>query len=204
AGARRTSTAYERYREATGRADAIVFATLLAISADYTELRPLPEVVDAGEFTLTNGGVEGQPTLGALPPNDDRLYRTIARPLLVEGRLPDPAREDEVVVNRLAASRLGLGVGDHLRIVTGLDLFHDGPPFDGPAVDVTVVGVGDSLIDLIFFGDEPDVITSGALLAHHPEIPRAGNLVVRLRPGTAVSAFAQRAAAALGVPSVPV
>ncbi|MEA2826895.1 MAG: putative transport system permease protein [Actinomycetota bacterium] len=204
AGARRTATAYERFREATGRADAIVFATLLGMSADYTEVRQLPEVLDAGEFTLTNGGVEDQPSLGALPPNDDRLYRTIAHPLLVTGRLPDPSREDEVVVNRQAVAQLGLGVGDHLRIVTGLDLFHNGPPFDGPAVDVTVVGVGDSVMDLLFFGDEPDVVTSAAFLARHPEIPRAGNLVVRLRPGTDVSAFAERAAAALGVPSVPV
>jgi ABC-type lipoprotein release transport system permease subunit len=204
AGARRTSTAYERFREATGRADAIVFATLIGVKADYTEVRKLPEVEDAGEFTLTPGGIEDQPTLGALPPNDDRLYRTIARPLLVHGRLPDPRREDEVVVNRLAAAQLGLGVGDHLRILSSTDPDSEGPPFDGSAVDATVVGVGDSIIDIIFFGDEPDVVVSGAFLTGHPEVPRFGNLVVRLRPGTDVTAFARRAADALGLPAVPV
>ncbi|HEX7276966.1 MAG TPA: ABC transporter permease, partial [Acidimicrobiales bacterium] len=203
AGARRTATAYERFREATGRADAIVFGTLLGMTVDYTAVRSLPEVEDGGEFALTPGGFEDQPTLGALPPNDDRLYRTIARPLLVSGRLPDPAREDEVVVNRQAA-KLGLGIGDRVRIVTGLDLFRVGPPYDGPSVDATVVGVGDSLIDLIFFGDDPNVVLSGAFLARHPEVPRAGNLLVRLKPGTDVAAFAERAAAALDVPAVPV
>ena len=104
AGGRRTSTAYQRYREATGRSDTIVFATIIGVfDADYTPVRQWPEVEDAGEFTLTPVGVEGYPTLGQLAPNDDRLYRTINRPVLVSGRLPDPARADEVVVNRQAA-----------------------------------------------------------------------------------------------------
>ena len=36
AGPRRTSTAYERFREATGRSDAVVFGTLIGVlDADY-------------------------------------------------------------------------------------------------------------------------------------------------------------------------
>ena len=102
AGARRTSTAYERFREATGRSDAIVFATLLGVLADYTPVRSLPEVEDAGEFTLTPVGVDGLPMLGQLAPNDDRLYRTIDRPLLVRGRLASvPAAL--VLANAIAA-----------------------------------------------------------------------------------------------------
>jgi len=207
AGARRTSTAYERFREATGRSDAIVFATLIGvIDADYTPVRNLPEVEDAGEFTLTPVRVEGYPTLSQLAPNDDRLYRTINRPLLVSGRLPDPARVDEVVVNRRAAAQLGLGVGDRLKLVSSLDLFASGPALagDGPSVDATIVGVGYSAMEITFLGDEPGFVPSAALLAQHPEIPRAGNLVVRLRPGTDVAAFGQRAADAMGLPNLPV
>ena len=85
AGARRTSTAYERFREATGRSDAVVFGTLIGVlDADYGPGRRMPEVEDAGAFTLapiTLKGIEA----GQLAPNDERLYRTINRPLLVAG-----------------------------------------------------------------------------------------------------------------------
>ena len=207
AGARRTDTAYQRYREATGRADAIVFGTLAGIfPADYTPVRELPEVEDAGEFTLAPLGVEGFPTLGTLPPNDDRLYRTVASPLLVAGRLADPRRPDELVVNRSAARQLGLGVGDRVRVLSSTELFDPTAPLGtGPSVEATVVGIGDSAMELIFGGgEEPGFIPSAALLGDHPEIPRAGNLVVRLRPGTDVAEFGQRAAEAMGVPYLPV
>lgn len=206
AGARRASTAFERYREATGRADAIVFGTLAGIfPANYTPVRDLPEVEDAGEFTLAPLGVDGFPMLGTLPPNDDRLYRTVASPLLVAGRLPDPARDDELVVNRSAARQLGLGVGDRLTLVSATELDPAAPLGTGPSVEATVVGIGDSAMELIFGGgEEPGFVPSAALLGDHPEIPRAGNLVVRLRPGTDVAEFGRRAAEAMGVPYLPV
>lgn len=206
AGARRTETAYERFREATGRSDAIVFASLVGLTADYTAVRELPEVLDAGEFSLTPIGIE-DPPMGQLAPNDDRLYRTINRPLLVAGRLPDPGREHEILVNRNAARQHHLGVGDRLTIVssTELDAFDSTQaPEGGPSVEATVVGIGDSNIDLGFLEDEPAFVPSAALLASHPEIPRIGNLVVRLRPGTHVDEFSRRVADALGVPDVPV
>src|SRR5205823_4901284 len=68
----------------------------------------------------------------------------------------------------------------------------------------TIVGVGDSMIDLIFQPDQPGASVSAAFLAQHPDVPRAPNLVVRLKPGTDVSKFHQRAAAAMGVPDIPV
>ena len=105
AGARRTSTAYERFREATGRSDAIVFASLLGIRfPDYTAVWNLPEVEDAGEFVFAPVGIKEFPgSAGALHPGDDRLYRTVNRPLVVAGRLPDPGRSDELLVNRYVA-----------------------------------------------------------------------------------------------------
>lgn len=205
AGARRTSTAYERYRDATGRSDAIVFATLMGVfDADYTPVRNLPEVEDAGAFALTPVGLQGI-EIGQLAPGDDRLYRTIDRPLLVDGRLPDPTRAGEIVVNRKAASELGLGVGDRVTMVSSTEFDETGPlgPESGPSVAVTVVGVGDSHIDLQFQGDSPAFTPSGAFLTQHPEIPRATNLVVRLRPGTDVAEFGRRAAEAMGLPGLP-
>ncbi|HVL04530.1 MAG TPA: ABC transporter permease [Acidimicrobiales bacterium] len=204
AGARRTATAYERFREATGRSDAMVFGTLIGVfDADYGPIRALPEVEDAGEFTLAPIFLEGLEA-GQLAPNDDRLYRTVNRPLLVAGRLPDPRRPDELVINRKAASAYGLRVGDRVRMSAGLELFGTGDPGAGPSVDATVVGIGDSAMELAFQGDSPAFTPSAAFLAQHPEVPRAGNLVVRLRPGTDVAGFARRAAEVMGLPNLPV
>jgi hypothetical protein len=204
AGARRTDTAYQRFREATGRSDAIVFGTLIGLfPADYAPVRALPEVEDAGEFTLAPLEVK-EPPLGQLAPNDDRLYRTVNRPLLVAGRLPDPERADEILVDR-QATKLGLGIGDRVTIQTSTELFNPAVPIgSGPSFEVTIVGVGDSNMSFAFAGDEAGFVPSAALLAQHPEIPRAGNLVVRLRPGTDVAAFGRRAAEAMGVPPIPV
>ena len=204
AGARRTDTAYQRFREATGRSDAIVFGTLVGlVPADYGPVRALPEVEDAGEFTLAPLEVKDH-KLGQLAPNDDRLYRTVNRPLLVAGRLPDSERADEILIDR-QATKLGLGVGDRVTIQTSTELFNPAVPIgSGPSFVVTIVGVGDSNMSLAFAGDEAGFVPSAALLAQHPEIPRAGNLVVRLRPGTDVAAFSRRAAEAMGVPTIPV
>ena len=87
AGARRTSSAYARYRHATDVPDAILFGTQVGrLDADYSPVIRLPEVVDAGRFTLSPVMLDGK--VGGLPPGDDHLYRTISRPLLVVGRQP--------------------------------------------------------------------------------------------------------------------
>lgn len=44
--------------------------------------------------------------------------RTVDRPILVEGRLADPARADEVTINEAFADATGLGVGDQLTVRT--------------------------------------------------------------------------------------
>lgn len=208
AGARRTSTAYERFREATGRSDAIVFASLVGVvDADYAPVRDLPEVEDAGEFVFAPVGIKEFPgSAGALHPGDDRLYQTVNRPLLVAGRLPDPTRVDEVLMNRAAAKQFDLKVGDRLTLVSALEFpeTEDAPVEGGPSTAVTVVGIGDSNIDLVFYGDGPGYVISAAFLAAHPEVPRGGNLVVRLRPGTDISAFRARVAEVMGLPNIPV
>lgn len=208
AGARRTETAYQRFRDATGRSDAIVFASLLGIEfPDYFGVRDLPEVEDAGEFVFAPMGLAEVPGSSPLGPGDDRLYRTVNAPLLVAGRLPDPDRTDEMLVNRRAAKDLGVEVGDHLTIVSALEFpeQEDGLIEGGPSVVATVVGIGDSNMDLVFFGDGPSYTPSVGFLAAHPEVPRgSGNLVVRLRPGTDVGEFRRHVAEVMGLPNIPV
>ncbi|HET7489669.1 MAG TPA: ABC transporter permease [Acidimicrobiales bacterium] len=207
AGARRTASVYTRYRDATDAPDALVFATQLGVvDQDYSAVRRLPEVVDAGMFELAPVGLE-RPKIGTLAPGDDHLYRTLARPLLVAGRLPDPARDDEIVVNRLAARQHHLRVGQRVTLTSALDLayfFNGQPPAGGPRVAATVVGIGDSPLDPIFFSEEAAFVPGAGFLSRHPEVPRSPNLVVRLRPGTDVNAFHRRVAAALGLPDIPV
>ena len=59
AGARRTSTAYVRFRDATNAPDVLVFATQVGIfDQDYSAVLQLPEVLAAGVFTLAPVGIE--------------------------------------------------------------------------------------------------------------------------------------------------
>jgi ABC-type lipoprotein release transport system permease subunit len=207
AGARRTSTAYARFRTATAAPDALLFGTQVGIeNADYGPVLRLPEVVGGGLFALTPVGVVN-PGMGGLQPGDGDLYRTLSRPLLRAGRLPNPHRIDEIVVNHVAVSRYHLHVGQHVRVdsSTNVDeIFAGGELKGGPSTKATIVGTGESLVDLIFQPDEPGFITSSEYLRRFQQIPRATNLVVRLKPGTDVTAFHRRAAAAMNVPDIPV
>lgn len=214
AGARRTDAAFPRYKAATGAPDALVFGTQVgAHHVDYSPVAQLPEVLDTGEFALAPIFVKnhGNGQLGALAPADSHLYRTLSRPLLEAGRLPNPHRVDEIVVNRNAAAKFGLGVGDHVTIVTSnnLDAFYgQAPAKGGPTIPARVVGVGDSTMDQVFLADEPGFIPSGELLRRYGtndlqapkgRIAETTNLVVRLRPGTDLAKFHRDVAAVLHV-----
>lgn len=215
AGAQRTSTVFDRWREATSAPDAIVFGTQVGLfNADYTPVMELPEVVDAGTFSLGPMGIviDGleigslAPGGGFEPEPDDHLYRTLSRPLVTEGRLPDPRRADEVFVNDVAAREFDLEVGTTVTIKSATE-FEDEAPFDGPSEEATVVGIGGhGMMELIFDGtDHPSFIPSAALLAEHgDDVPHWSNLVVRLRPGTDVRDFHGRVVEAMGLPDIPV
>jgi hypothetical protein len=221
AGARRTDAAFPRFKAATGAPDALVFGTQVGgHHVDYTPVKRLPEVADAGEFALAGIFVEdvGHGALGALAPADSHLYRTLSRPLLEAGRLPNPHRVDELVVNRVAAAKYGIHVGDRLTVVTSSNLaaFYGGAPAaGGPTIRARVVGIGDSTMDQVFLANEPGFFPSGALLRRSgtaiesangdgmqvPDgrIAMATNLVVRLKPGTDLRRFHRDVASVLHV-----
>lgn len=209
AGARRTATVYDRWRRATAAPDAIIFPTQVNVEdANFTKVLRLPEVVDGGAFALAPIAVKELPEVGDLAPVDTHLYRTLSRPLVRAGRLPDPSRDDEILVNRLTAERFHVHVGDRVTLISASDqlAFYGLVPFKGgPTVRATVVGIGDSLMDQIFGQDQPSFTPSGAFLARHGDrVPHPANLVVRLRPGTDVDRFRTRAAELLGLPDMPV
>ncbi|HEY3724984.1 MAG TPA: FtsX-like permease family protein [Acidimicrobiia bacterium] len=201
-GAARTDTAYTRFRAATAAPDEVVFGTQVGSQdADYSVVARLPEVADSGSFNLASIGLAGYPRLSTLAPSDSHLYRTLSRPLLRDGRLPDPRRRDEIFVNREAARRFHFHVGQAVTIVSHptLDAFYGQAPMTGgPSVRAHIVGIGDSSMDLLFGPNDPSFVVSGAFLErygdHGPTPPEgkitaAPNLVVRLRPGADVRRF---------------
>jgi ABC-type lipoprotein release transport system permease subunit len=205
---RRSATAYARFRTATIAPDAIVFGTQVNLDepVDYRPVLKLPEVTRAGQFNLAPVGIKEFPDTGGLP-TDDNLYRIIARPLLRKGRLPTAGRDDEIVVNELAAKRHHIKVGQRVTLISSNDLgafFGTGKMEGGPTTRATVVGIGNTPLDFIFTIDEPAFVADGAVLSKHPEIPKFPNLVVQLKPGTNVAKFHTRAAKALGLPDIPV
>ena len=172
--------------------------------ADFTEVRKLPEIVDAGEFILPYVDVPQIPG-GSLAPADDQLYRTVARPLLTDGRLPDPSRADEVLINRRAASDLDVGDRVTVRAPTDPDAFFSGAESPMRTQRATVVGIGDGPMDQLFGGNEsPGFTPSWGFFVKYPEVQRVTNLVVRLKPGTDVDAFHRRVVEAMGIPNMPV
>lgn len=156
AGARRTESAYRRMLDASGAGHALVFSPGL----DADAVRRLPEVDELGRFfyvfarfpTLEGDGTSIVPFVAA----DPALYRTLDRPRVLEGRLFDPDRPDEVIVSEGVADRYGVGVGDVLpvRLLTldealgGLGAGADEVEPTGPAVDLRVAGVTRSSQDV--------------------------------------------------------
>ena len=123
----------------------------------------------AGSSTSRRSASRRFPVQPRLAPSDSHLYNTLARPLVKEGRLPNPHRVDEILVNRAAAKQLHISVGQRYTLVSSNQLaafFGQAPMRGGPTVHAHVVGIGDGPMDLLFGPDEPGV---------HPEwrVPRA-------------------------------
>jgi ABC-type lipoprotein release transport system permease subunit len=112
-GAQRTGTAYDRLRAAVNAPDSIIFsgtgaAEALAPHVDFSEVALLPQVgaVRTTAFMLGEGlGADGRPLFSGLPNVDTSIfgaqtiegYSTMPWKVL-EGRLPDPTRSDEVAI----------------------------------------------------------------------------------------------------------
>ncbi|MFP5319886.1 MAG: FtsX-like permease family protein [Acidimicrobiia bacterium] len=150
AGARRTASAYPRFREAGGALDVHFFHV-----GEPELARRLPGVTgSATYFSFIGGAVDadGRPDpqyadLGAeMVGSFDGLYFSRDRFVVTEGRMADPARADQVVVNEHAAAQ-GLRLGDRVRlgVFDPADedaVFSDTPPPPVDVVEVAIVGIG--------------------------------------------------------------
>jgi FtsX-like permease family len=150
AGGRRTATALDRFQDATNALDAAVQTDDAARGRELLEAaRAMPEVAAADGYAImpVDGGVDLD--LGILVPPGDLLTRTIDRPRVLAGRLPDPTSATEVVISEAFRDAARVDVGDRLSLPSftpeDLEQAFSGagefPGLRGPAIDVEVVGI---------------------------------------------------------------
>jgi hypothetical protein len=198
AGARRGQTAFSRLWGRTLPATITVLPNQPHF--DWARIRALPEVASLTTFAVASLAFDGYPLAGqniGFPSGDDRVMRTIERPVILQGRLFNPARVDEVVVTPGFPAGYGKGVGDMLTLhlptpqqAQGYDPSSGVPP-GGPRVRARIVGV----VRSFWFSDTPGtqgaVIPSPALLSRYrPNLLGSHgtgyiNALVRLKGGTA-------------------
>jgi ABC-type lipoprotein release transport system permease subunit len=184
AGVRRSDSVVDRIVSVVRPATAIVVPNQPGF--DWSPVADLPMVDDLVEFPVLHFDVEGwDGEVGGFPPGRADVTEEWERPVVVEGRLADQARADEVTISPDIAAAHDVGVGDRLTI----RLIDMGEALAGRIdtaerreVDVTVVGVA----KLSFFSWE--VQPTHAFLEAHRDliVGDAGyvNALVRLERGS--------------------
>ncbi len=212
AGARRGASAIDRLLDKTLPATLAVLPNEPGF--DWDAVAELPGVEAIGRFPITAYEVEG------LPPDsgadfaylDDAVMRDIERPVVLEGRLADPSRDDEVVATAGFEGLYGKGVGDSVTIrlygpeqVDEVFVSGDGGRPEGPSIDARIVGVVRSPWFSDKEGASARIIPSVGLFAQHEAnlLGTSGvifvNALVRLEGGAgAVPAFRERLAEVSG------
>jgi hypothetical protein len=210
AGARRTDSAYSRFLDSQRADDVIVingagvfgFANL-----DLAKVAALPGVEVAGTVELEQAaGVVRKPgsglsfeTITPVSDPDGGYGNRFDRPKILEGRRPNPDRPLEIAPSFAVAERLGLQVGDRLRMrfyapEEGSRTFIDLREVRGPLVTFHVVGISAAP------GDFPPIngydvlhLTPAFDARYGSQIFRTQALGVRLTHGAAgVPAFKHR------------
>jgi ABC-type lipoprotein release transport system permease subunit len=206
AGARRTDTAFARLRNRTEAADVIVFPGQVGVyKADWSALARRPEVAKIARWTLTFGRVKGfDEEATFFVPSDHVWLREVDRPVVLDGRMFDATKPDEVVVGP-EAMKNGLHVGSTMDYrpygATQDDTAGVAPT--GPAVQLRVVGVVRQIDEYLFVPGM--VMVSPAFL----QGPGAGtllveNAMVRLTRGARDVPQLQRDVSKLVAPGTPI
>jgi ABC-type lipoprotein release transport system permease subunit len=211
AGARRTDTAYERFLRDQRAFDAVVLGT--CTPGESPEETAVPQECNEGEAATLAPVRESAPVLAlnaavttmdgrSVEPGGDPEYTgpgevsvlgspkgrygtRINRPRVVDGRLPHPGAADEVAISQPLAERVGIDVGDRLRMTAYPNQQSD----EGGAVRRTVRVVGTELAPFelappsgLYFST---VLVTPALLDELAAegVQPSGGLLVRLHRG---------------------
>jgi hypothetical protein len=213
AGARRGSTAVDRLLDRTRPATIAVLPNEAGF--DWEAVAAIDGVEAIARFPLSQYLVDGLPADAAdFAYADPSIMETIERPVVLEGRMADPARADEAVVTEEFEGTYGKGVGDTvvIRLFTPeqldeneLGISTEAP--GGPRVEATIVGVVRSawFSDTAGVDDPGRLIPSYGLFARYPDNLVGGGEVVFLNAlvrldggGAAIPQFRERLAEVSG------
>jgi hypothetical protein len=205
AGARRTSSAYPRFLQASKAADVLISPGGTGLGGYYRALAKLPgaaEVAPGVGLNIQLSGA-GRPEVTLEAPADGRLWRQTEIPKILAGRMPPPDQPGEVAVDQNGAALLHLHVGSTLAITAAGDT---GPPSavgsrPGQERRLTerVVGivVTPQSVDPVTDNDKVPLVLATPALWHR--LGRAYDAYdaayVTLRPGATAGGFGRRAQA---------
>ncbi len=200
AGAQRTRTAVARMIDQNEVSDVAINPDRGDDSAlDYALVAALPMVAEFsrvhGVATFPSGEITFDNLYSALFAfaTDGHVLVDFDRPVLSEGRVPDPDSLDEVYVDRTYATAAGLGVGDSVSLTVlppavvgdAFALFDAGEfesalstlntPGASTTVNLRVAGIGNGLEGIVVDeGYEPPALWIGPALYEHLNEPTAG------------------------------
>jgi hypothetical protein len=211
AAARRTDTAYERFLTASRAHDLTIASGSPDAAREYDEIASLPGVALAGTrhgVSMVSEFPDGRvrPPAFVIQVGDVARFSVLDRPGLREGRLPDPTRPHEVLINPTLARTRGWHTGSKVRLLTGdvdtlsvlgrpggvralTRAWTEGAVRLDP-VELTVTGVGVLAADALTHADSEQrfVVTPAFLRRYGPPLTWS-ELGVRLRPGIDVEEF---------------
>jgi hypothetical protein len=211
AGARRTSSAFERARAESKSPDVLASAVYDFTSGhvpDISDLTRLPQLQTAGRLSgigLAPYDATGKPVdigLLAVAPTSDEPLHAILRPQLISGRYPVAA--DEVTVSREAVSdlaRLGIAVHVGSRVRVAYFAFQDVATDAADAfhpIELRVVGIAqtpEQRFASVQTGRR-EVVLSEAFGLRHRDSAGFHLVVGRLAPGHDAASFIRAARAA--------
>jgi hypothetical protein len=184
AGARRTDSSFPAYLRSTQPATTQVFTAIddpaLGINSGFNptlnaKIAKLPFV----QRTAVSVGFDGNIDLGSVrgvhphsspgetPPTviGGDEYLTLDRVTLIAGRLFDPNKPDEAVVNAQAMREMGVHIGSVIAVPFYTDhestsANYNGPPHDVPKITI----VGEVVINSTVVQDDIDALASGVVL----------------------------------------
>ena len=188
AAARRGETAVGRLWARTLPATVTVLANQPGF--DWSKVEALPEVSATGLFIVYYGAaVVGYPgTALGFPPGNADAMQAVERPVVLQGRMSDPGRADEVIASPHFFSAHHLRVGDTLTLhlsspaqaAAGFDATTGAAPL-GPLVKVRLVGE----IRSPFFSDSPG--DSGGVLPTYAFVQKYRSFIVGDSPDATAS-----------------
>ena len=178
-GVRRNATAYDRMVQWSGGPDVVVTPGESDEGFGSPEMvrriRALPTVKDAsvlGGLAAVPVDRTGRPndadwTFQALVPTDAKTLHTTMRPIMLAGRLPDPAHPTEIIVNERTAQDRHLTVGSPFRFA----YWSQTSAPDGNRVTAHVVGIvrfSDEIVQAQNAAENVIVLSSG-FFRRYPE-----------------------------------